>query len=82
MIWRGVNIISFNYLKDSITSEKSVLHVRCVFHVSLQPVFNTFFFAMNIWRVTLEMCIETNTGLHGKCPLLFSEKKLGYIDAK
>jgi hypothetical protein len=47
--------------------EKSTLHIKCMFHFSLQLLLKTFFALINIHQVLLEMRAESHVSLHVKC---------------
>jgi hypothetical protein len=64
-----------NHFRFSVTKavrfrDKIYLGIKCVFLVSPQLLFETFFSPMNAWRITLEIRAEMHVNFHVKCPLL------------
>lgn len=57
-----------NYFKNFQT--EGTRKGRRVFHIALQLLLEMFLAPTNIYRVTVEMSIETRVDLHMKCPLL------------
>lgn len=54
------NFNLFSYLENCRTWRKSILDIKCVLQVPVQLLFETYFAPMNIYRVMLEMPVETH----------------------
>jgi hypothetical protein len=63
--------MELSYFENRKDYGKYALDRKCVFYLSLQLLFETFFAAINIEIVTLEMCAEMNVRLRVKFSLLF-----------
>jgi hypothetical protein len=56
--------------KTASLTEKSLKDTKCLFHLSLQILFEIFSASKNIYRVAFQISVETHVGFHVKYPLL------------